>query len=573
MPQVLNRIQQNLKHIRKSLKPFNLMSQWVRALLQRGNRDTAEKIFRLLIRLSKGRKASRTYLFRDSTERRESPLLILIQTTLKSEAYAEANFYFEQTIAYFQRELLSAPSDQRLLFEIGKTYLYWATSIYEEATHSHLEQSILYLEQALTANHNMSSDIHIQIIEELGESYFLNRMYKEGLQLLEEAVAKGDYSEKILLRLAALLEEDGSYGRALYFYDQALCLNPKSKASVLRTYPLLKAGNFKEAWAAYRSRGRNTNWKAPPNAKHWMLEPLKGKTILVYSEGGVGDELYFLAPFNDLVAIAENCILTCDPRHEALFKRSFPTVDIRPFSRQYQRSFLGVPAKDNYDDLFRTLPNIDYYCFIGDLGYYFRNGWEDFKKQEAYLVNDNAKVAYWKKRLDDMGTTVKIGLCWRSGFQALYREREYTTLKDWLPLLNKEGYTFINLMFDGLQEINQLEQESQESDVSIKHLADLDLKNDFDNVAALIEALDLVISVDTNIAELAGGLGQKTWRVINSPYLANHCRLWPGTEKDIWHPSMIQITSDPIGDTASLIAQVSTKLGSMEWKRERSSGY
>ncbi|WP_303673662.1 tetratricopeptide repeat protein [Vampirovibrio chlorellavorus] len=233
MPQSLKRIQQNLKSIRKALKPFNVISQWVRTLRQQGNKNAAEKIFRLLIRLSKGRKASRTYLFRDSTERRESPLLILIQTTLKSEAYAEANFYFEQTLAYFHRELQSAPSDPRLLFEIGKTYLYWATSVYEEATHSHLEQSILYLEQALTANHNTSSDIHIQIIEELGESYFLNRMYKEALQLLEEAVANRVSSEKILLRLAALLEENGSYERALFVYDQALSLNPKSKASVL----------------------------------------------------------------------------------------------------------------------------------------------------------------------------------------------------------------------------------------------------------------------------------------------------------------------------------------------------
>jgi hypothetical protein len=72
--------------------------------------------------------------------------------------------------------------------------------------------------------------------------------------------------------------------------------------------------------------------------------------------------------------------------------------------------------------------------------------------------------------------------------------------------------------------------------------------------------LDLVISAATLIAELGGAPGVTTWRVINTRIPSNLWRVFPGTKQDVWHPRMIQLNGDPIGDTAALMQTIVDEL-------------
>lgn len=564
MSNILKVIEKRIRAFRKGSNKrnldFELIFQSSRLAVRSRDYQKAACLFQKLLTLYEKKQPfnfRNNYAFFLTAEKGKYTIQNFIRSVLKDEQFDEAEFFLKQIQSYFEGKLLFKPNDQRLLLELGKLHLYSALNIYNERVRAHLESSIIYLTRAMNINSTIDNPLTVPIIEDLSDSYFYSKMYREAILLLEIMIAKNIYSEKIFLSYAQLLEESGDYDEALRFYDKALELNPQSKASVLKTYPLLMQGNFDLAWKSYKSRGRATQWKAPRNAKQWEKESLENKTILVYSEGGIGDELYFLACFNDLLEISDKCILVCDPRHDNLFQRSFPNAIIQPFSRPYQRSNFGMPLKDNYDELFKTLPEIDYYCMIGDLNSYFRVTLESFKKQEAYIIANETKALYWKNKLNELGTEIKVGICWRSGYRALYRERESTELEDWLPILNVPGFTFINLMYDGAEELQQLK---NKTNINTHILDNIDLRNDLDSLAALISSLDLVISVDTYIAELSGALGQTTWRIINSPYIANHFRLWPGTNKDLLHPSMIQINSDPIGDIGTLMTSVKNYL-------------
>jgi tetratricopeptide (TPR) repeat protein len=541
-------------------KKTNKISRLIRKALTQQSLDKAHSLFKeLILRLEHNQrlKSNRPNIFL-LTDEEKNAWYHLIRATLKDENFAATRFLLEQSLLYFQQKLVTQPDNSRLLLEIGKIHLYYSINLYDDFTHSHLDNAILYLEKTRTHSQALNPTLLLQTIEALSEAYFYKRMYKEARSLLEYALTEKISSETLFLLLAKLLEESGHYEQAISYYDQAIQLNPSSTARFLKTYPLLAQGKFELAWKCHQTRGRATHWKPPSGATQWTGEPLQGKTLLLYSEGGVGDELYYLAPIPDLLSLVDRCILTCDPRHQNLFRNAFPGVDIRPFSRRYQKESLGLAVKDSYSELLKTLPKVDYYCMIGDLSLYFRNTLQSFHNQKSYLIAASDKLAYWRQHLDKLGREFKVGICWSSGYMALYREREYTQLQDWLPVLKIPGVAFINLMYNGITEFRHLKE--QDPSLNLYHLDGIDLKDDFDNLAALIMSLDLVISVDTNIAELSGALGQRIWRVINSPYLANHCRIWPNTRQDMWHPSMIQINSEPIGNTENLIMQIRDRL-------------
>jgi hypothetical protein len=124
-------------------------------------------------------------------------------------------------------------------------------------------------------------------------------------------------------------------------------------------------------------------------------------------------------------------------------------------------------------------------------------------------------------------------------------------------VLERPDVQFINLHYAGEEEIRKFEAQTR---VGLHRWPDLDLKNDLENVAALMTELDVVISAPTTVAELAGALGVETWRVVTSRNQSNFWRVFPGTQQDLWHPSMTQINGEPVEDIADLMTKVGAAL-------------
>ena len=193
-------------------------------------------------------------------------------------------------------------------------------------------------------------------------------------------------------------------------------------------------------------------------------------------------------------------VLECDRRLEGLFKRSFPQCTVH--GTRFDKSIY-------WDDAF------DAWCLIGTLGKHYRTKDADFNGN-PYLVADPLRKTQWRALLDSLGDKPKIGIAWTGGLPDTNGERRSIKLLDMLPIL-KQDATFISLQYKNPQaEIDALE---QQHGIKVHHFPWATQTPDYDDTAALVDELDLVISVQTAVVHLAGALGKKTYVLVpNKPH-------------------------------------------------------
>jgi hypothetical protein len=216
----------------------------------------------------------------------------------------------------------------------------------------------------------------------------------------------------------------------------------------------------------------------------------------VWKEHSVGTQIVFAGMFPDLIARAGYCIVECTAKLVPLFARSFPDCDVVPRT--------DPPHPD-------TQHGIDFQIPSGGLARWLRTGLATFPRHQGYLAADPARVAWWKERLQKLGAGPKIGFSWRSIITRGERALDCTALDQWGAILRTPGARFVCLQYDECSA--ELGAAQAEFGVSLHRFGELDLFNDLDDAAALISALDLVISAPTAIADLSAALGTPTWRL------------------------------------------------------------
>ncbi|WP_420566479.1 hypothetical protein [Thalassobaculum sp.] len=247
----------------------------------------------------------------------------------------------------------------------------------------------------------------------------------------------------------------------------------------------------------------------PPKVEGPDLPP---EGMLVAVEQGIGDELLFMSCLPDLLAECPAPVVEADPRLHPLFARSFP--GLRLIDRQVR-----AEGKGAIYDYTRIVPALGLTSHIhaGDLpGRYCRDRSRPLTRG-GYLKADPSKVAHWRDRLDRLpGEGPVIGLCWRSMVRGALRAAYYAELPQMLPILRTPGYRFVSLQYDhNLEELDGLR---REHGIDLWHPEDLDQMEDLDGVAALISALDGVVSTATSVCVLSGALGCPTIRLDSSFY-------------------------------------------------------
>jgi hypothetical protein len=128
------------------------------------------------------------------------------------------------------------------------------------------------------------------------------------------------------------------------------------------------------------------------------------------------------------------------------------------------------------------------------------------------LRADPARIAYWKNRLDALGSGLKVGISWAGGTPATRGTSRSTQLADWVPIFAQRQCHFVNLQYGSA--VAKLPAFSRELEVSIHEWRDA-IEN-YDETAALVAALDLVITVQTALVHLAGALGTPTWVMLQA---------------------------------------------------------
>ena len=344
----------------------------------------------------------------------------------------------------------------------------------------------------------------------------------DGTRHIQAALELAPDNETALVNWAMVLQHRGDWQAALELCDRLLLKNPGlHEVRCNRGLILLTRGDFRRGWLDYEARRHLPEFpRRDRTSPEWQGSSLAGKSVLVYGEQGLGDQIMFASCLPDVARTARSCLIECHPKLERLLSRSFPQARV---------SATKSPASGTEKG---ALPDgVDWQVAMGSLPLHFRAEWRDFPRHEGYLKAHPARVDFWKSRLQQLGGMLSIGIAWRGGAPSTRRSLRSVPLAEWAPMLACKAARFVSLQHDARME--ELETECGRNDFVIHHWPEA--IDDYDETAALVSALDLVITVQTAVAHLSGALGKATWVLI--PAIPEWRYLDHG-ERMPWYPQM-----------------------------------
>ena len=334
-------------------------------------------------------------------------------------------------------------------------------------------------------------------------------------------------------------------------FDRALALSPETPIIHWERYSLLHfQRRFAEAWDSYEYRfacGHLNGVSCYPFPQPiWRGEPLTGKSIVIHAEQGLGDQLMYACAVNAVIAAAGAVTLVAAPTLTPLFAAAFPAARVLP------ARFGAFPGDYPPPAWLDDLGPIDFQAPIGSLMAVLRRDEASFDVT-PYLRPSEAARAAWSKV--PLGPGLKVGLCWASN-PALFRfdsasraVKKSMTLEAMAPLAAVEGVSFVSVLNWPIESLPEAFGD---------RLADLsDRLASMDDTAALIERLDLVITVDTAVAHLAGAMGKPTWLLLHD---FADCRWELEADRSYWYRDVSLIRQSRPGDWAGVMAETAARL-------------
>lgn len=341
------------------------------------------------------------------------------------------------------------------------------------------------------------------------------------VEACRKALAMRPDSPDLHSTLGSALIDAGKPDEAMAALRRAVKLNPRFSPALFNMGILnLMRGKYREGWEQFDHRfllPKNRSWRKCE--LRWNGSSLQGRTMLVMREQGLGDEIMYASCYPDIIARSRKCFIECDHRLEKLLQRSFPGATFLPLQdiSTREQSDPGVP--------------VDVRSYAGSLPRYLRSSLRDFPQHHGYLSADPQRIEHWRERLSRQGPGLKVGISWRGGTSVTKRGRRSFTLDDLLPLLSVGGVHWINLQYG--ERADDIARLKNEHGITITDWAEA--IDDYDETAALVSALDLVVSVCTSVIHLTGALGKTAW------VMAPHVPEWRyglTGEKLPWYPNV-----------------------------------
>ena len=332
--------------------------------------------------------------------------------------------------------------------------------------------------------------------------------------------------------MAVALSERGSLDEAEAAIRRAVRYQPSEAAwRMALGQILLLRGRYDEGWKQYEWR-----WKAGTTRPRsfaqpeWAGEDMRGGVLLLHAEQGLGDTLQFCRYVSLAAARGARVVL-----------------EVQPPLKTLMTSLTGAEKVVAAGE---TLPPFDRHCPLLSLPRLFKTRLDTIPAPMPYLRADPMRRARWKERLAAR-PGLNIGLVWAGGIVTPRNAQRSIAAGRLAPLAGTPGVNFISL-----QKYHPGADQSPPP-------AELDLVDwtdeltDFSDTAALVDALDLVIAVDTAVAHVAGALGKPVW-LLNRFF---PCWRWlPEGNDSPWYPSLRQFRQPALDDWDSVVAEIRTAL-------------
>jgi tetratricopeptide (TPR) repeat protein len=346
------------------------------------------------------------------------------------------------------------------------------------------------------------------------------------------------------LNLAKAFYDQCKLDDAISAFQNAIALKPDdSEAHWNLAVVLLLGGNFSQGWAEYEWRWKWKQFKSFGrrfSQPQWNGEELHGKTILLYAEQGWGDAIHFVRYASMVEARGATVVMECQPELHRLLEK-FPGIS--------QVLAFGQP-----------LPPFDFQCPLMSLPLVFGTRLDSIPHSVPYLNADSKSAQVWATRMFDAEPCMKVGLAWAGRSTHMNDENRSLTLGQLFPLTAARRVRFHSLQKGpaGAQIANQ-PQAFEVTDFSDKLF-------DFAETAALIANLDLIITVDTAVAHLAGAMGKPVWLML--PFIPDW-RWLLDREDSPWYPTMRLFRQKEIGQWDEVISRVAGCLAELSQRAER----
>jgi tetratricopeptide (TPR) repeat protein len=373
--------------------------------------------------------------------------------------------------------------------------------------------------------------------------------------------------------LGLTLVDLGDHAQALQCHERALAISPDHvEAHWNKALCQLEMGRFEEGWREYEWR-----WKRPSLAAgrrvfdvpQWLGDtPILGKTLLLHAEQGLGDTLQFC-------------------RYASLVAQRGATV-LLEVPATLMRLLAGLEGVSQLIEQGQPLPPFDLHCPLLSLPLAFGTDLDTIPAEVPYLFADEIEAQAWRGRMRDTDTGVgatsaiarvgvgasasanaiagasaasqlKVGLVWAGGNRPHVPELRKNDLRRSIGLSQLAAlFDVPDVQFYSLQKGSAAQQLQAMRGGTLPEIIDYtDELDDFADTAALVANLDLVISVDTSTAHLAGAMGRPVW-ILNR---FDTCWRWLLEREDSpWYPSARLFRQPSLGDWESVIERVRVAL-------------
>ncbi|HVT87533.1 MAG TPA: tetratricopeptide repeat protein [Tepidisphaeraceae bacterium] len=333
--------------------------------------------------------------------------------------------------------------------------------------------------------------------------------------------------------LAGTHRETGRLAEAIEAYRNVIVIAPDWPTGHYNlALTLLLTGDFKQGWIEHEWR---CQIKEPRPVcldfqfPRWRGQPLDGKRLLIHCEQGFGDTIQFVRYVSLAASRSGQIVMLCQPELVRLVKQ-----------------INGIDQVVTQGD---PLPTVDFHCPLLSLPYLFNTELQSIPQNVPYISSDAEESLYWRRRLGNHQSKLKIGLVWKGGKFHIEDRLRSITFKHLQPLFKLPNIQWISL-----------QKESRAEGILLADLVDWtdDLK-DFADTAALVDNLDLVITVDTAVAHLAGAMGKVVWMLL--PFVPDW-RWMLGRDDSPWYPTIQLFRQPSRGDWNTPIDQVLNSLQS-----------
>lgn len=376
----------------------------------------------------------------------------------------------------------------------------------------------------------------------LGEA---EKYYRQALRYVKTAANRNS----IWTNLAALYVDKGEWEKAEKFSRRLLDVDPYNKSALGNLgFCQLAKQEWAEGWRNFHNTV-GSNWRKKVRYKEepeWDGSP--GKTVVIYADQGIGDEISFASMIPDAAKLCKKLILDCDGRLEGLFRRSFAHL---PNVKVY-----GTRVKEVKWD--KEDRNIDASLSIGQLGEFVRTNATGFTGA-PYLKACPTRVAQWKSHFSTLKKPV-IGIAWTGGVPHTNARNRKISLEDLLPVFDFGlDAHFVCLQYkDAADEIKAFNaRNSEPMPIDLMQYPWATLTNDYDDTAAIIAACDHVLCIQTAAARTAGALGVPCTVLL--PIVSNWFYAGDG-DKVLWHDSLRLVRQKDSGDWQREITLVAESL-------------